>query len=348
MANLSPQQPSGTAPRFSVAIPVYNCEAYLRAAIESALNQAVPSDSFEVIVVDNCSSDNSYSVAQSYAPAVKAYRNTENIGAARNFNECFARSSGEYIVLLHADDLLDREYMPVVGEILDRHEDVDLVLPKNIHIDSAGQVINKTLGLPRRSGILENALVDLALGRHGMTMTASWTTRRRFYERHGGFDLAMVFGNDLEFGMRAALHSKLYYAPRAIVYYRRHGGSNGVWQSRAGLDIDDGPTLHSRYLAALPCSRLKKSRIVHRGILNNLWTTIRYGLQGDSEAVGIRAGKLLALPYHSIVSKPICGFMIWLCQKRWFASVFGWAFSDGEFIRRIRRFVLRVLLAGGV
>lgn len=91
-------------PLVSVCIPVYNAQDYLSEAITSVLQQDY--ENIEIIVVDNQSSDNSFTVMQSFCKKIEAFRNDVNIGMAGNWNECIRRSKGEFIKILPADDYI--------------------------------------------------------------------------------------------------------------------------------------------------------------------------------------------------------------------------------------------------
>ncbi len=102
-----------SAPKVSVCIDVYNYEAFLPEAIESVLRQDFTD--FEVIVVDDCSKDRSYEIAQEYArkdSRVTALRNPANLGMVRNRNACLRPARGEYMKILHADDFFSAPPMP--------------------------------------------------------------------------------------------------------------------------------------------------------------------------------------------------------------------------------------------
>ena len=87
----------------TIAIPTYNrADRFLRSAIECALNQTW--DDLEIIVSDNCSTDNTTEVVQSYADARLNYvRQSKNIGANGNFNYCIENAKGTYFLLFHDD-----------------------------------------------------------------------------------------------------------------------------------------------------------------------------------------------------------------------------------------------------
>jgi len=93
--------------KISILIPTYNREKYIGDCIASALSQTY--DNFEIIVVDNASTDSTWEICQHYADAdhrVKAFQNSENVGPVRNWKKCLEYSSGDYIKFLFSDDLL--------------------------------------------------------------------------------------------------------------------------------------------------------------------------------------------------------------------------------------------------
>lgn len=91
-------------PLVSICIPNYNNARYLDACIQSALSQDYPN--FEIIFVDDCSTDASLDVARKYSDKIIIHSNNHNLGQPKNTNRCIEYSNGSYIVILHSDDLL--------------------------------------------------------------------------------------------------------------------------------------------------------------------------------------------------------------------------------------------------
>ena len=83
-------------PEISVVMPMYNVEAYLREAVDSLLGQSF--ENFELIVVDDASTDRSWDVLRTYAdPRLVCLRNVENIGNYPSRNEGMRVAKGKYI-----------------------------------------------------------------------------------------------------------------------------------------------------------------------------------------------------------------------------------------------------------
>jgi glycosyltransferase involved in cell wall biosynthesis len=100
------------APLVSILIPAYNREPYIAACIESARAQTIPD--IEIVIVDNCSTDRTWEICQTFArtdPRVRIFRNDSNIGPVRNWARCFAEARGLYGKILFSDDLMNPSYL---------------------------------------------------------------------------------------------------------------------------------------------------------------------------------------------------------------------------------------------
>lgn len=113
--------------KVSVIMPLYNAEQYVGECIESILGQSF--GDFELIVVDDSSTDGSFAVAESYArrdPRIRLLRNEQNLGAAQTRNRALDAARGEYVAFMDADDLVVAERLAMQVDFLDRHPEVDL------------------------------------------------------------------------------------------------------------------------------------------------------------------------------------------------------------------------------
>ncbi|MBQ8617805.1 MAG: glycosyltransferase family 2 protein [Clostridia bacterium] len=92
--------------KVSVILPVYNAASYLQETIKSVLIQSY--ENFELIIIDDCSKDNSLQIAQENACKdcrIKVLANTENKGVSLSRNRGIRESSGDYIAFLDSDDI---------------------------------------------------------------------------------------------------------------------------------------------------------------------------------------------------------------------------------------------------
>jgi len=115
-------------PKVSVCIPVYNRPEYVKETIESVLAQTFKD--FEIIVSDNCSTDNTFDVVKSYAAKdsrIKLYRNQSTLVACSNINLSILPARGEYIKPLFSDDKLAPTCLERFINIFDNYPKVSLV-----------------------------------------------------------------------------------------------------------------------------------------------------------------------------------------------------------------------------
>lgn len=114
-------------PRVSVLMPVYNVkEEYLRASIESILNQTFTD--FEFIILDDCSSNNVEEIVKSYGDdRIRFYRNSENLGIAKSRNKLMDLARGEYSALMDNDDISHSERLKKQVDFLDNNPDISIL-----------------------------------------------------------------------------------------------------------------------------------------------------------------------------------------------------------------------------
>lgn len=117
----------GKMPRVSVLMPVYNVkEEYLRASIESILNQTFTD--FEFIILDDCSSNNVEEIVKSYGDdRIRFYRNSENLGIAKSRNKLMDLARGEYSALMDNDDISHSERLKKQVDFLDNNPDISIL-----------------------------------------------------------------------------------------------------------------------------------------------------------------------------------------------------------------------------
>src|ERR1035438_1370812 len=92
-------------PLVSICIPTYNTGNYIAAAIQSVLDQTYTN--LEIIITDNCSTDNTIEIINSFHdPRISYFRNDHNFGVEYNWNKSLKLAKGKYLKLLCADDII--------------------------------------------------------------------------------------------------------------------------------------------------------------------------------------------------------------------------------------------------
>ncbi len=136
-------------PLVSVITPVYNCEQYLNLTIESVLCQTYTN--WEMILVDDCSPDNSAEIIRSYQQKddrIRYVRLSENGGAAIARNKALEVSRGRYIAYLDADDIWLPEKLEKQIDFMTKN-DVAFTCCDYEKIESDGTRLNKIIHMPK-------------------------------------------------------------------------------------------------------------------------------------------------------------------------------------------------------
>ena len=114
-----------SSPRITVLMPVYNCELYIKEAIDSILNQSF--SDFEFIIIDDASSDSTVSIIKAYDdPRIQLIVKQQNSGYTNSLNYGLSIAKGEYIARMDGDDISFSERFEKQIAFLDKNPDVVL------------------------------------------------------------------------------------------------------------------------------------------------------------------------------------------------------------------------------
>src|SRR3989344_387770 len=132
-------------PKVSVIMALYNTEKYLKESVMSVLKQSMRD--FELIIVDDCSTDNSMKIAKKLASKdkrIKIIRNKVNQGALCR-NRGIEVAKGEYIAIHDSDDICMKDRLKIQTKYLDTHPDIFLVAGSFWYIDESGNYLGKEI-----------------------------------------------------------------------------------------------------------------------------------------------------------------------------------------------------------
>jgi glycosyltransferase involved in cell wall biosynthesis len=136
--------PNNLDPLVTIAIPTYNrADYYLQQSLASALSQSY--QNIEIIVSDNCSTDNTQAFVRSFSdPRLRYFRHDKNIGANNNFNYCLGQARGDYFVLLHDDDLIDEDFVEICMRSANYATNFGIIRTGTRVIDSMGSLLSES------------------------------------------------------------------------------------------------------------------------------------------------------------------------------------------------------------
>lgn len=202
------------APLISVLVTVFNRERYLEDALKSIANSAYRE--FEAIIVDDCSTDNSFALAENFVSKdsrFHLFKNRKNLGQFGNRNRAAELATGKYIKYLDSDDILYKHTLGTMLEAIEAH-------PTAAYAISSPQ-IDPPKAYPFTITPLEVYRTEF-LGRGCLSAGPSGAIiGRENFLRIGGYrDLGVV--SDIDLWYRLATKSDTVFMQPALVWWRRH------------------------------------------------------------------------------------------------------------------------------
>jgi glycosyltransferase involved in cell wall biosynthesis len=204
----------------SVVVPTYNMSRYLEECLDSVLEQSFRD--FEIIVVDDGSTDGTAEVAARYEGRIR-YERQENRGVAEALNTGIALAKGEYVALLAADDTLCPESLAVRVWLLDRNPNVGMVSGCALMVDAAGEPQWPHRPIRREGATHQSSEAALRYLLSGNAVVCSTVMMRRaVLQRVGGFRQESMPGEDWEMWLRIAGISDVMYLSASLARVRMH------------------------------------------------------------------------------------------------------------------------------
>lgn len=198
----------------SIITPTYNREAFLPAAIESVLAQSYKE--FELIIVDDGSTDNSRELINAYAdkdPRVKyLYQENQRQSVARNYALSIAK--GDFICFLDSDNYWPHDKLEKSLKAFEQHPEADIVYGDCITIDEQGNELHRN-NMRRYSGNIAALLLKDNFVSMNTTMT-----RRRCFNEMGGMSGKRRVADDYDLWLKFSARYRFQYIPEFLAYYR--------------------------------------------------------------------------------------------------------------------------------
>lgn len=207
------------APKISICIPTFNRYDYLKVCLDSVMRQTYKP--FEVLVVDNASTDGTSKLLTKYA--VRVYRQKKNVGMVENFNSCVQKSNGNYIAFLHSDDILS----PLWNEVFSKYIKTikaDIYTCSLSTIDSYGKTgfIYDTF---KKNTFIEKDNALEIFPRHYNPMlppTGATVFSKKIFNSFGYFEKKLGTEYDLPFSLYCMKNCNFYYIPEILFTHRTH------------------------------------------------------------------------------------------------------------------------------
>jgi glycosyltransferase involved in cell wall biosynthesis len=282
-------------PTVSICLPVYNGENFLAIAIESALAQTF--EDFELLIANDCSTDETQAIIEKYArqdKRIKPWINEKNLKLFGNYNACIQKASGKYIKLFAHDDTFHPTTVERMVAVLEQHPKVNLVTTARCWIDENGERIPpdseasaKTMR-PFEEDVLFAAEEAITTTLREVSNWLGEPSSQMFRKvgADGGYDISFKQVGDLEYSYRLLQHGDYYYIADELCQFRSHPESHSTrrtYDLTAYLDWFLLGSKYSKYLDIAGISHNEYCLNVVRMLTQNLEDRLTEALRTGSK-----------------------------------------------------------------
>lgn len=209
--------------KFSVITPLFNKAPYVAKAIESVLGQSY--DDYELIIMDDGSSDGSYEVA---SKAIEGHGNChlyrqENAGVSMARNNAVALSQGEFLCFLDADDWWAPTFLEEISSLIEEFPEAG-IYGTNYTIVNEAKRKTRVAHVGVEQGFEKGYINYCQVYAKTLAMplwTGSVCMPRKVFEEAGGFPKGIKLGEDFMLWIRIALKHKVAFLNRPLAYYNQ-------------------------------------------------------------------------------------------------------------------------------
>ena len=194
-------------PICTIAIPVYNRSELIKYSLESALSQDI--SNIEILVVDNCSTDDTWELLNSYKDSrLRLIRNESNIGMFGNFNRCLELATGKYLRILCSDDYLENKSLKKEIEYMEKYPSAALLTTSYVTVNKERKYLSTSYnyfkpGIYKGKYMIYNAIwICASYNDNLFNYPSGVLIRRDAAMRCGLFDNGFNFTADLDYWLR--------------------------------------------------------------------------------------------------------------------------------------------------
>ena len=264
---------------FSIIVPVYKVEDYLRECVESLLAQSY--QNVEIILVDDGSPDNCPQICDEYAAKdqrVKVIHKT-NGGLSDSRNAGIKAATGDYVAFVDSDDYWEGDHLSAIAAVLDNDKSIDTVILNNrLYFDDTGKFFSKPIledvGITENPGETLRNLIEKY--RQGSSAWLRIVRRSLLVENEIYFEKGLL-GEDSDWFVHLSLHVKKYFQYKPYVYIYRQNRKGSITATIKRKNITDQFHIIDKWSAKLDDKTLDpelKSALL--GFLSYLLSVVVY------------------------------------------------------------------------
>ncbi|MGM9732815.1 MAG: glycosyltransferase [Prevotella sp.] len=270
-------------PLLSIIIPLYNCEKYINQCLDSILLQDFDKACYEVIIVDDGSTDNSFTIAKAYSDRNDNIRvvKQENQGVACTRNNAIGIASGKYIAFVDADDMIVEGSLRTLVDIA-VNNNAEIVKATHLEVpqDAVYEEYNSRTDSKPSIEVMtgEEAIVKVTKLKEGYCW-GYLISRQLITDNRLTFPPKVAFMEDWAFITQAILKSKVFVNTDILFYLYRHNTSSCVANMSTGKLLQACRSIEIIANAAIHTDGEAKRKLSENVCVNIniiLWYTIHY------------------------------------------------------------------------
>jgi glycosyltransferase involved in cell wall biosynthesis len=211
-------------PKVSVVIATYNRDSFLAETIDSVLQQRF--QDYELIVVDDGSTDQTRALVESYGPRIRyLYHENRGPSAARNLGVRHARAP--WISFQDSDDLTEPNHLETLYAYAKEHPGCGMVFANGAYLSGAQSKRGTIIPPAKSQRLASNGVRLIDLFEKSIVRLQAALISREAYDAVGGHDESLRICMDLDLSFRLLMNYPVAYLDRVVFWYRFHEGNSG-------------------------------------------------------------------------------------------------------------------------
>ena len=174
--------------KISVIVPVYNREKFIGRCLRSLISQSIGINNFEIILVDDGSTDSSNKIYQAFSDEIRVIKHKKNLGLPTSLNTGIKNAKGRFLVRVDSDDYVNSEFLQILFLFMSENPDYDAVSCDYLLVDEKEQTLKRVncLKNPIGCGIMfkTNHLIEIGLYNEKFLLHEEKELRARFEKKY--------------------------------------------------------------------------------------------------------------------------------------------------------------------
>lgn len=278
-------------PLVSVLMTAFNREKFISEAIESVLKSSY--QNFELLIVDDCSSDNTVNIAKSYAildNRIRIHLNENNLGDYSNRNNAASLAQGEFIMFVDSDDTINSDAIEYLVGLFNFNPQAEFSMIY-YHDDISQPAIVKKEEILRKH-FFQTWCLNVGPG--GTFM------RKNFFKRIGSYDTNFGPANDMFFNLKVCCYTDILIHPNKYLNYRRHDDQE-INNEFKYICHNHSYLKNALGILDFPLSESEKKLIIKKSAFQNFKRIIIYLLRSKNVSKAIKALKSSQISIHDVL-----------------------------------------------